>query len=60
MAWPFSTGELTAGLRRYFAEPGLQIDGLAEQPLPAALQSDRGSVRGLRVSYSAGVDHVFS
>lgn len=54
MAWPFSTAELTAGLRRYFAEPGLQVAGLAEQPLPPALSASLGarSVRGLRVTCS--------
>ena len=54
MAWPFSTAELTAGLRRYFAEPTLHVIALAEQPLPAALRSSRGSVRGLSVTYTAG------
>jgi hypothetical protein len=54
LAWPFSTAELTAGLRRYFAEPALQVTELAEQPLPAALHSSRGRVRGLRVSYVVG------
>jgi hypothetical protein len=54
VAWPFSTAELTAGLRRYFAEPALQVIELAEQPLPAALHSSRGSVRGLRVTYATG------
>ena len=54
MAWPFSTAELTAGLRRYFAEPTLQVTGLAQQDLSAALHSSRGSVRGLCVTYTAG------
>jgi aminoglycoside phosphotransferase (APT) family kinase protein len=54
--WPFSTAELTAGLRRYFAEPALQVTELAEQPLPAALRSSRGSVRGLRVTYATGAN----
>lgn len=54
MAWPFSTAELTAGLRRYFAEPTLQVTALVEQTLPAALRSSRGSVRGLCVTYTAG------
>jgi hypothetical protein len=54
VAWPFSTAELTAGLRRYFAEPALQVTELAEQPLPAALHSSRGRVRGLRVTYTPG------
>jgi len=54
VAWPFSTAELTAGLRRYFAEPALQVTALTEQPLPPALHSSRGLVRGLRVTYAAG------
>ncbi|MEP7356939.1 MAG: hypothetical protein ABI847_06835, partial [Anaerolineales bacterium] len=56
MSWPFSTAELTAGLRRYFAEPTLQVAGLAEQPVALALSSNLGvrAVRGLRVSYAVG------
>jgi len=54
VAWPFSTAELTAGLRRYFAEPTLQVTELADLALPAVLHSRRGSVRGLRVTYVVG------
>jgi hypothetical protein len=52
--WPFSSAELTAGLRRYFAEPALQVLGWREQPLPFAHHSDRaaGRVRGLHVDYA--------
>jgi len=55
-AWPFSSAELTAGLRRYFAEPALQVRGWRERPLPFAHHSDRaaGRVRGLHVDYAAG------
>jgi hypothetical protein len=56
MTWPFSTAELTAGLRRYLAEPTLQVAAVAEEPVAPALSSSLGvrAVRGLRVSYSAG------
>ncbi len=54
MAWPFSTAELTAGLRRYFAEPTLQVTDLAERTLPAMLASGRRGVRGLSVTYTTG------
>ena len=43
MAWPFSTAELTAGLRRYFAEPTtveeltLLVKRCHEQGLPARM-----------------------
>jgi hypothetical protein len=56
VAWPFSTAELTAGLRRYFAEPALHVTELAEQPLPRAFHSSRASVCGLRVTYRVGAD----
>ncbi len=56
MAWPFSTAELTAGLRRYLAEPTLQVVGLAEEPAAPSPSSSLGvrAVRALRVTYSAG------
>jgi hypothetical protein len=56
VAWPFSTAELTAGLRRYFAEPTLQVSDLAELPLPAVYHSRHGSVRGLRVTYTTSAE----
>jgi hypothetical protein len=59
MTWPFSTAELTAGLRRYLAEPSLQVTGLVEQPLVSGQASTLGvrAVRGLQVAYSvAGGD----
>jgi hypothetical protein len=56
--WPFTTAELTAGLRRYFAEPALQVRGLAEQPLAQLELPGRAAqgVRGVRVDYSVGLD----
>jgi aminoglycoside phosphotransferase (APT) family kinase protein len=48
--WPFTTAELTAGLRRYFAEPTLQVEALSEYALPDNLNASR-RVRGLRVTY---------
>jgi hypothetical protein len=48
VSWPFTGAELTAGLRRYFAEPGLLVT--AVQPS----QSARSGVRGLRVACAAG------
>jgi len=54
--WPFSVAELTAGLRRYFAEPGLHVHSLTEHPLPQMRLSGRAAlgVRGLRVAYGIG------
>jgi hypothetical protein len=59
VAWPFSTAELTAGLRRYLAEPALHIRELAEQPLPPAFGPSQApsAVRGLRVRYAVRDDH---
>ena len=56
MAWPFSTAELTAGLRRYLAEPGLQVRALSEQPLAQLRLPGQTApgVRGLRVDYTLG------
>ncbi len=51
--WPFSVAELTAGLRRYFAEPGLQVIALGERPLPEWDGITARRVRGLRVEYNA-------
>jgi aminoglycoside phosphotransferase (APT) family kinase protein len=52
--WPFSSAELTAGLRRYFAEPGLQVRGVR----PSALAGEAGlsRVRALSVEYGVGPD----
>lgn len=56
LAWPFTVAELTAGLRRYFAEPGLQVRGLAEAPQAAPGWQAAPAVRGLRVTYAVGED----
>jgi hypothetical protein len=58
VAWPFTNAELTAGLRRYFAQPGLHVRGLADQPLAAPRLPGRAArgVRGLRVEYAVGSD----
>lgn len=51
--WPFTAAELTAGLRRYFAEPALRVRSLA----PTAADPDQArEVRGLCVSYEVGDD----
>lgn len=55
-SWPFTTAELTAGLRRYFAEPTLRIVGLREHTLRnfiLALDAP-ARVRGLSVDYMVG------
>ncbi len=46
-AWPFSSLELTAGLRRYLADPTLRIVNVAEEPAPLQLASTL--VRGVGV-----------
>lgn len=60
MAWPFSVAELTAGLRRYLAEPALHVRTLTEQPLAQIRLPGRAAqgVRGLRVEYTL-YDEVF-
>jgi hypothetical protein len=59
-AWPFSVAELTAGLRRYLAEPALHVRSLSEQPLAQGGLPGRAAqgVRGLRVEYAVGDDTV--
>jgi aminoglycoside phosphotransferase (APT) family kinase protein len=52
--WPFTVAELTAGLRRYFAEPGLRVTALDERPLPDRASAASQRVRGLHVEYRAG------
>jgi hypothetical protein len=58
VAWPFTTAELTAGLRRYFAQPALHVRGVADNPLALPRLSGRAAegVRGLRVDYVVGED----
>lgn len=50
--WPFTLAELTAGLRRYLAEPTLQVRSLSERPLTG--EGRVGRVRGLHVEYEVG------
>lgn len=55
-SWPFTSAELTAGLRRYFAEPTLRVVGLSEYTLQnfiPALDAP-AQVRGLNVAYAVG------
>lgn len=55
--WPFSSAELTAGLRRYFADARLTVLAVHEHPLTLYGGNIGGPnvVRGLRVEYlSAG------
>ncbi len=54
--WPFSIAELTAGLRRYFAEPALKVKSASEYPL--SLRHQARQVRGLRVEYGVGLESV--
>ena len=55
--WPFTIAELTAGLRRYFAESALKVKSVSEYPLQ--LVGRTGQVRGLRVEYGVGSETVF-
>lgn len=54
--WPFTTAELTAGLRRYLAEPTLQVKSLNEHSsaLAGGPMTEAGGVRGLQVEYAVG------
>lgn len=54
--WPFSRAQLTAGLRRYFADSSLIVTASVEQPLaaPPAGPGRPAQRRGLRVEYTAG------
>lgn len=50
--WPFSRADLTAGLRRFLASPGLRLADV--QPLTVAYRRPAiGRIRGLRVEYAA-------
>ena len=51
--WPFTVGELTAGLRRYFAAPALNAAALEEFALPPTgrVRPAGPGVRGLHVVY---------
>jgi hypothetical protein len=53
--WPFSTAQLTAGLRRYFADSSVQLRALSERPFTRLANSTMPSrLRGLRVDYETG------
>lgn len=45
--WPFTPLELTAGLRRYLADPTLQIVNVSEEPVPVNLPAT--PVRGVGI-----------
>jgi hypothetical protein len=45
--WPFSTEVLTAGLRRYLADPSLRITQICDEPAPMSLGAT--PVRGIGV-----------
>ncbi len=51
--WPFTTAQLTAGLRRYFADSSLQVVALDKVPLavPPTVSGIPSSISGLRVEY---------
>ena len=48
-AWPFTVAELTAGLRRYFAQPALHVRGLEASDNPHASRATEAA--GLTVTY---------
>lgn len=51
--WPFSTAQLTAGLRRYFADPTLHVKAFHDSTRPIVPGETQGAVRGLRIDYAA-------
>jgi len=51
--WPFSNAQLTAGLRRYFADPTLHIRACSDAVRPAVPGDTQGAIRGLRIDYAA-------
>jgi hypothetical protein len=48
-AWPFTDIELTAGLRRYLADPKLRVVGVEEEPAPVLLASTPARGIGIEV-----------
>lgn len=53
LLWPFTFAELTAGLRRYFADPSVQVVGLRDWALPRSyLATATNGMRGLRIEYT--------
>jgi hypothetical protein len=53
-AWPFTNAQLTAGLRRYFADSSIRLRSFGEAPLTAGAEGNYATVRGLRVEYDSG------
>lgn len=57
--WPFSNAQLTAGLRRYFADSSVRVRALNETPFTRLAASNMPSrLRGLRVDYETGGQHL--
>jgi len=52
--WPFTQAELTAGLRRYFAESALNVTRVETRALPHRVEFAKTHVRGLNVTYQIG------
>ena len=54
--WPFSLAQLTAGLRRYFADSSLIVQSVDERPIESITReaSWSSALRGLQVHYLAG------
>ena len=50
VAWPFTVAELTAGLRRYFAQPALHVRALDTSANPHAARANEA--QGLVVTYA--------
>jgi hypothetical protein len=48
--WPFTSADLTAGLRRYLGEPSLQVSGIEDRAVKG-LRPAIGRMRALRVHY---------
>lgn len=60
LTWPFTNAQLTAGLRRYFADSTIQVRGLSEIPIPGTARSGYATVRGLRAEYASTGGSKFS
>jgi hypothetical protein len=51
--WPFSIAQLTAGIRRYFADASLQVSACVPGPVDFIPAEGQGEMHGLSVTYSA-------
>jgi hypothetical protein len=49
--WPFSLPDITAGLRRYFADPTIRVETIAGYPL-SHYRPSIGRIRAFRVEYA--------